>query len=221
MAAVANKEITSPGAPTAHPDEETLRRCLATGESRPKTELLRFVVGPDDTLVFDLSERLPGRGLWLSADGQALERACAKRLFARAARQPLTVPADLAALVERALYRQALDLIGLARRAGQATAGFEKVKAKLAAGQVALLIQAGDAAEDGRRKLSNLGRAANPALPIIECFAAADLGRVLGREQVVHLAVAPGGLAERIAIVCGKLQALAGHSGQDKQDRDA
>ena len=44
-----------------------LRRCLVTREVRPKPELLRFVVGPDQTLVFDPAERLPGRGLWLTA----------------------------------------------------------------------------------------------------------------------------------------------------------
>src|SRR4051812_13786313 len=43
-----------------------LRRCVATRAVKPKSELLRFVVGPGDVLVPDVAGRLPGRGLWIT-----------------------------------------------------------------------------------------------------------------------------------------------------------
>ena len=104
------------------------RRCLATGQVLPKAALVRFVVGPDGALVVDVEERLPGRGLWVKADRAALEKAAAKRLFGRSARQMVIVPGDLPAQVVARLERRCLDLLGLARRAGLAVAGFEKVR---------------------------------------------------------------------------------------------
>src|SRR4029077_4783388 len=111
-----------------------LRRCLVTREVRPKPELLRFVVGPDQTLVFDPAERLPGRGLWLTARRDIVETAVAKGLFSKAAGMRLSVPADLAGQVEALLGERCLSLLGLARRAGQLRTGFEKVREDLKAG---------------------------------------------------------------------------------------
>ncbi|HET6224250.1 MAG TPA: DUF448 domain-containing protein, partial [Dongiaceae bacterium] len=57
-----------------------LRRCLVTREVLPKTDLVRFVVGPDGVLVPDVAGRLPGRGLWVKAQRDVLAAAVAKRL---------------------------------------------------------------------------------------------------------------------------------------------
>ena len=64
------------------------RKCIATGEVQPKTGLIRFAVSPDGQVVPDLAEKLPGRGIWVSADRAAVEKAVKKGLFARAAKQP-------------------------------------------------------------------------------------------------------------------------------------
>src|SRR5258708_39003443 len=105
-----------------------MRRCIVTGVVRPKPELVRFVVGPDGTVVPDIAARLPGRGLWLTARRDIMEAAGAKRLFGRAARAPVTVPGDLAERGEILLRRRCADLIGLARRSRRAVAGYEKVR---------------------------------------------------------------------------------------------
>lgn len=190
-----------------------LRRCLVSGEVRPKNELLRFVVNPEGAVVPDPTGRLPGRGLWLSPHRDMLERACARNLFAKAARKSLRLPEDLAAQTERAYRRRCLDLIGLARRAGQTAAGFQKVKARLAAGEGALLIEAAGAAEDGRRKMMALAKATNPDLPVFTLFSPQELGRAIGREQAVHLLVLPGSLAARIEIELGRLSGLVQEAG--------
>ena len=96
-----------------------LRKCIATGALRPKDEMLRFVVGPDGSLVPDLDGCLPGRGLWLSAERDMVNTACAKGLFARAARRKVGLPENLADRLDSLMVRRCLDLIGLARRAGE------------------------------------------------------------------------------------------------------
>lgn len=170
------------------------RRCIVTGSVLPKEQLLRFVVGPDSMVVPDVEGRLPGRGIWLSPGRDVVNTAVAKRLFAKAARRAVAVPDDLADLIERILHRRCLDALALARRAGQAVCGFEKVKAELKSGRVAVLVQAGDAAQDGRDKLKALA----PGAVVVDQFDAAELGAVFGRDHAVHACVAPGGLARRL-----------------------
>ena len=44
---------------------ETVRRCIVSGKTFPKRELIRFCVSPDRELVPDLANKLPGRGIWI------------------------------------------------------------------------------------------------------------------------------------------------------------
>jgi uncharacterized protein len=178
-----------------------LRRCLVTGAVRSKSDLLRFVVAPDGKLVPDVAGRLPGRGLWLTARRDIVATALRKRLFIRAARQPVIVDDDLADRVEALLALRCRDGIGLARRAGKAVMGFAKVQAALAAGKVAVLVAAADGADDGRGKLRGLA----PTLPLVDCLTSAELGGAFGREYVVHAALAPGSLAVAFVADAGRL----------------
>jgi uncharacterized protein len=177
-----------------------LRRCVVSREVLPKAALIRFVVGPDGAIVPDVGEQLPGRGLWVKAAADALA-AAAKGQFAKAARRPVTVAPDLAARTEALLTQRCLDIVGLARRAGQAVAGFEKVREALAHGRAAVLLAAADGAADGRAKLQAGAR----GVPLIELFSVAQLSAALGRENVVHAALGPGRLAERLVADAGRL----------------
>jgi predicted RNA-binding protein YlxR (DUF448 family) len=191
------------------------RRCIATGQVRPKAELLRFVVSPAGEVVPDVERRLPGRGIWLSARRDVVNTAVTKRLFAKAARRAVVVSEDLADRLEGLLCRRCLDAISLARRAGHAVCGFEKVKAELKAGRAAVLVEARDAAEDGKGKMRALARGPRPedgknvgdagGCPVVELFDAVELGAPFGRGQSVHVAMAPGGLARRLVEEAGLL----------------
>lgn len=183
----------SPGARMAHPDV-TQRRCLVTREARDRERLIRFVVDPAGRVLPDLDQRLPGRGMWLSAERDVVNKAGARKMFAKAARAPVQVDADLADQVERLLAQRVLDGLGLARRAGQVAMGFEQVRTWLRSSSAAILVTAADGAADGREKLRRLA----PHLPMITALSRAEMGAALGRESLVHVAVGPGGLARRL-----------------------
>ena len=200
-------ELTA-GPPTAPAEDERggpLRRCIVTRLILPKERLLRFVVDSDGVVVPDLEGRLPGRGIWLQARRDIVETACAKGSFARAARASVKVPDGLGARIEALLRRRCLDLIGLARRAGQVAAGFEQARAWLHDGRAAVLIAASDAAAGGRGRLAGLAR----ELPLVELFTAAELGAALGRERAVHVALARGSLARRLVLETQRLAGFA------------
>ncbi|HHC29450.1 MAG TPA: RNA-binding protein [Rhodobacterales bacterium] len=180
------------------------RRCIATGEVQPRHGLIRFVAAPDGRIVPDLLGKLPGRGLYVAADRKALEKAVLKGLFARAARQQVEVPPDLIATVEEGLADRVVHLISLARKAGQAVAGFEKVKDWLAKDQAQVLIQASDGSQRGKSKLRPPGGKDR----FIECLTAHELGLAFGRENVIHGALAGGGLSARVVEEAAKLAGL-------------
>ncbi len=195
----------------AEPD----RRCIATGESAPKSGLIRFVVDPEGAVVPDIAGKLPGRGMWVSADRAALRRAADRNLFARAARAPVKVPPELVETLERALARRLVEAVSLARKAGLAVAGFEKVKDWLAKENVRVLIQASDGSVRGKSKLWTPQGAR-----FVGCLTASELGLAFGREHVIHAALAPGGLATRVVEDAMRLSGVRGNGGDEVTGKD-
>lgn len=213
IAQPARDQRTAPGAGARLRGGEggALRRCLVTGESRDRWALLRFVVGPDRRIVPDVDGRLPGRGLWLTPARDIVKTAVAKRLFARAAKQDVIVEEGLDDRVEALLVRRSIEHLGLARRAGQAVAGFTQVEKAVRDGGVAVLVEAADGSPDGRGKLTRLA----PEVPVTDQLTAAELGQAFAREHVVHAALLKGRLAE--SFVAEQVR-LAGFRGGAKGD---
>lgn len=180
---------------------------MVTRAEAPKARLLRFVVGPGDQVVPDLAARLPGRGIYVTADRDILRRAVEKGAFARAARRKVQAGPDLPGDVERLLARQVVDLVALARKAGQALAGREKVRDALVSGEAALLMQASDGSA---REMAALRPPGGPESRIT-CLSGHELGMAFGRDRVIHAAVLAGGLSERIKDETLRLDGLRGH----------
>ncbi len=160
------------------------RRCLVTRRSLPREVMVRFVLDPEGVVVPDIGARLPGRGLWLQSRRDIVERAVSANAFGKAARRDVRAPAALGDQVEGLLAARCLDLIGLARRAGQVSSGFDSVRSALQRGWAALLLVAADGSP---RERSRLPAASAPG-PIVDVLRAAELGRVFGRPRVVHAA---------------------------------
>lgn len=173
---------------------------------------MRFVVGPDASIVPDVDERLPGRGLWVAADRAVLSRAVDKRLFGRGARQAVQVDAGLVDRVEALLARRCLELLAMARRSGAAVAGLSKVRQALESGRPGLLLEASDGAADGRARL----RALAGDRPVVAVLTSAELAGAFGREHTVHGFVDSGGpgggLADRLQRDADRLAGFRGRT---------
>ena len=194
------------------------RRCIVTGETAPKAGLIRFVIGPDNMVYPDVLEKLPGRGMWVTASRDALDKA-GKGQFSKSAKQAVDVPDGLTDEVERQLARRVVDLIALARKAGSAVCGFEKVKGWLSGGErVRALLQASDGSERGKTKLWTPEGAR-----YFGCLTAQELGLAFGRGEVVHGALASGRLSDRVveeAVKLKSLREIEGGEGTDRKDKE-
>lgn len=189
--------------------DEPERRCIVTGESQPRGGLIRFVVGPDATVVPDVAGKLPGRGMYVSVDRSAIEQAVKRRLFSRAAKMQVTAPEGLADQVHDLMTRRVIDSVSMARKAGQAVAGYEKTRDWLRNEEAEVLIQAHDGSERGKTKL----RPPDGAETHITCLSAGEIGLAFGREHVIHAALAAGGLCTRVVEEAAKLARLRGRDG--------
>ena len=183
------------------------RRCIVTREALPDSQLVRFVIGPENDIVPDLAAKLPGRGIWVRADHATLARAVAKNLFAKAAKSNVQVAADLPQRVESLLVQRILDHLGLARRSGTLVLGFDNVvRALESRRKPCVLVEARDASEDGRRKVLAAAKREGIEPKVIDILSAAEMSMALGRENVIHAALFPGPLAERLVLDAERLE---------------
>ena len=199
---------------TEHDGRE--RRDIVSGEVMPDARLIRFAVGPDDAVVPDVAARLPGRGLWVAASKAAIATAVEKKLFAKAAKANVAAAPDLAARTEAALVARMVGDLGLARRSGALVLGFDNVLRALEGPKPPkALIEAFDGAKDGKRKLYAAAHRLELECVVIETLTSAELGLALGRENVIHAAVQPGGLAERLIFDAQRLEGFRARNERD------
>ena len=191
------------------------RRCILSGEHGARDALVRLAISPDGEVLPDPLAKAPGRGAWIGVTRDELVAAMAKgRLkgaFARAFKgAPLSAPGDLPERIEAALMRALLDRLGLELRAGHLILGSDRIAESGRAGAVELLLHAADASADGSRKLDQAWRVGRGAegtgehgltLPLDR----AALSVALGRDNVVHLALADRAAAERVAQILRRL----------------
>ncbi|WP_163265108.1 RNA-binding protein [Chelativorans alearense] len=176
------------------------RTCIVTRQARQPEELIRFVAGPDGAVVPDLKRNLPGRGCWVGAEKGLVEKAAAKNLFSRALKAPVTVPPDLAEMVDSLLAASALGALGLARKAGAVALGATKVEMAVRGGSAAAVLHAAEASEDGIRKImaarKAVARAGGRQMPAFKLFSEAEMSLALGATNVIHAAVLDQGPGE-------------------------
>jgi predicted RNA-binding protein YlxR (DUF448 family)/ribosomal protein L30E len=205
------KTATQPDPLSAEAPEEPEtgphRRCLVTRASLARETMLRFVVGPGNEIVFDALATLPGRGLWLSADANVVEQAIKRGAFARAAKTSVKLPPDLRSRIEFLIRSRLTDLLGLARRSGNAISGFEKAREWLVSGRAGLIVQAADGSPEERARFVGGSK-----IPVVTASSAAALGKIFGRDHAVHVAIASGRLARMIEIEAARLAGVAGNA---------
>ena len=207
-----------------HLEADSVRRCALTRARRPKDELIRFMLGPDGVVVPDIKEKLPGRGVWLTAAHDKVADAGKRNVFKRALKAEAKVPEGLAAQVDRLLADAALSALALANKAGEAVFGTAKIEEAIAKGRVLALIHAREAAEDGCRKLDGKFRGMRGETPVtaVSAFTADELGLASGRTNVIHAALIQGGAALRFLAAASRVEryrkgraAFAGLNGSD------
>ena len=180
------------------------RTCIVTRESGTPETLIRFVAAPDGAVVPDLKRELPGRGCWVKAERALVDKAVAKKLFARALKADVKASDDLGAMVDRLLVKQLTGMMNLARKAGQLVIGSMKVDAAVRSGEALAVFHSLDAADDGVRKIDqarkawHLGMETEEEIPSFRFFNDAELEDLMGQNAFIHAAALAGQAGEGV-----------------------
>jgi len=198
------------------------RTCIVSRKCFAADEMIRFVAGPDGAIVPDLRRNLPGRGVWVLAGHEFVDKAAAKNLFARGLKKNVSVSSLLANEVDALLERSALAGMGFARKAGQCFTGAGKVDGALRTGKAQAIVHAGNAADDGIRKLAGAVYASGQGGNMVKVFKLFDsdqMGLALGGTNVVHAALIRGGAADSFIKRAETLVRYRGGSPETGEDR--
>ena len=196
----------------AEPDEEgPLRTCIVTREKRAPEDMIRFVAGPDGSVVADLKRNLPGRGVWVTCAKDLVAQAVRKQAFGRSLKTQVKAAESLPDDIDRLIEKEALQALSIANKAGSITCGAAKIEQSIVRGLVACLAHASDGSPDGVRKLDQTlarhrGQTAD-RVPTVNHFASAQLDLALGRTNVIHAAVKRGPAADFFLSRCRRLTA--------------
>ena len=184
--------------------EAATRKCLVTGVTIEKKNLIRFVLSPQNDLVADINQKLPGRGYWVKAERQIVLKAIKKNILIKATKQEVSIEKNVLERIESQLKKKIINQISLCRKAGMAIFGFDKIKVALSKNNIGLLIQAIDGSDKEKKRILN------KSIPKIinNCFTASDLGKAFSREKVVHCAILQSGFVENINFDSNRLNNL-------------
>jgi uncharacterized protein len=185
---------------------ERERLCAATRTVRPISDLIRFVIGPNGEAVADVKNKLPGRGIWVTATRDAVGEAIKRKAFARGFRREVRLASDLVTRTERLLERAVIDALAVAGKAGLVAAGFAKSEAALGRKDVVAILHAAEAASEGIRKLdAAMRRRSGQPLAVIGFLTSVQLDLALNRPNVIHAALLAGPASETFLARCRRL----------------
>ncbi len=180
--------------------------CAVTGELLPRNQMIRFVISPDKKVVADLTGKLPGQFLWISANRATLKKAIWRNSFAGQARETVEIPDNLLETIENGLLKLSLQMVSLAKRSGDLTFGFSRTDEALRSHSAGVYVVAQDSSENGREKLERL--AIHQDLPVIDFWTSAELSAAIGEHNTNHLAIAKGAMAQNILELITKLNSV-------------
>lgn len=192
-------------------EEGSERTCVGCREATDPGELERFVM-LEGQLVYDMRRRAPGRGAWVHARPQCVERAV-RGGFGRSFKHKIE-GAQVAQLVRglrEGIERRVIEALQVEVRCGQASMGADAVAEGLRARRIAAVLVAQDAGRSTRERAEH--QAAQAEVPVIELWDGARLGALFGRESVVLVGIGDRARAERLAQDCKSLVNLAAFEG--------
>ena len=194
------------------------RMCIVTRKSGPVETLIRFVAGPDGTVVPDLKRALPGRGVSVGASRALVDQAVKKQLFARALKSDVKALPELGAQVDHLLVTQLTGMMNMARKAGQFISGTMKVDDAVRTGRGIAVFHATDAAGDGIRKITQARTAVKfmteeeEEIPAFRLLSFDEMQELMGDNAFIHAVALAGQAGEGVVKRAKLLETYRGGS---------
>ncbi|BDV43172.1 50S ribosomal protein L7/L12 [Geotalea uraniireducens] len=201
------------------PRQEPQRTCLGCRQERNKTELLRFVLAPDSSVVPDILGKLPGRGAYTCFSDRCVRAAITRKQFNRAFRGEVRVDgADV--VIDQVLARleeRIASYLALANKAGKVVSGSDTVLENLRRQKrIGLVLLASDISEDIGAKIAQ--QASRSGIPLFRLLDKERIGTLLGKSLRSVIAIEDGGFVPSIVSVLKHYGNFLDGGAVDEQD---
>ena len=163
-----------------------IRTCIISGRSLPQSQLIRLVASEAGEILPDISGKLPGRGVWVTADRAIVSQATTTKHGTKRLGQALggDIPPNLMARIETMLVTRCQQILGIGRRGGLVIGGGGAIKAAKNSPSIDWLIIASDASP---REASAMRASTRPQHQCVALHSS-EIGPVFGRESLVFAA---------------------------------
>ncbi|MDB5492233.1 MAG: hypothetical protein JWO78_2082 [Micavibrio sp.] len=168
--------------------------CAQSGEALAKDRVLRFVIGPENTLYPDFAEKLPGKEFFVNLYRPVMEAALKDNPFGA----DVVIPPNMMDQIEAGLRHQALSMLSMTKKAGQLLTGAEKTEGMLKSGKGSIYLTASPKDADTRMTLSFHAQSNNAR--IVDFFTSDELSKASGANKVYHAALGRGGTATKFFV---------------------
>jgi len=175
------------------------RTCIACRQIKNKKELVRYVLAPDNSVLVDYRQHLPGRGCYTCFDHSCLDTAVKRKGFQRCFKQQ-NLKIEITLLIEQlvtAVDQKIFSLLGMARKSGQLISGSNAIiEALRKTKSIELVVIATDISDAIGQKIKTL--AERSAIHCVQLGNKQQLGQMLGKEERSVIAVQAGALAKSL-----------------------
>jgi predicted RNA-binding protein YlxR (DUF448 family) len=195
------------------------RTCVGCRQLAPRAELVRFAIRVDAgvaSVVPDVAHKLGGRGASVHPSAACIESAVKRGGFAKAASARVDASAaELIAMLDGQLVQRARGLLLGAIRAKLAVLGADGTEKAITERRVVALVLAGDAAARTGSVAASIARLGGRA---IQMLTKAELGALVGRDEVAVIGIGDEGIAGALAQVAEQLRAVRGQDSDGNSD---
>ena len=180
------------------------RNCFVTKIEFKQKKLLRFVIGPNNDIIFDDSGKLSGHSFWLTPSKKIINKAIKQKLFEKEVNHHIQIRTDLFNHVKQTIKKRCLDYISLANKAGLVNIGLQKLKIKKISKNIRLLVLSTPYSKSTKSALNKIYE----NIEIIELFDSKELGQSLGKDSITTLGITKSKLSDKLINEIQKYQYL-------------
>jgi uncharacterized protein len=175
-------------------------------------DLVRYVMSPEGEVLVDYRQRLPGRGAYTHIDRECVRTAVKRQQFDRAfkGKNRKVEGEKLLDELARELLGRVVNLLGMARKSGQALSGSNLVLDSLDPAETVLVLLAEDISDGIGKKVQ--GKAERAGILCERIFDKGLLGQVLGKGERSVVALKKGALAETMKKEMIRYKQIVGES---------
>lgn len=180
---------------------EPERTCVGCRAVHSRGSLVRYVLSPQRELLIDYRQKLPGRGVYTCCEADCIVKALERRQLQRGLKaDPLQItPEQLVSQLQRSLLQRIENLLGMARKSGQAVSGSQAVLSGIKKNEsFAFILISEDVSTGIAEKV--LSASESRRIEIFQMLTKGRIGEVLGKGERSVAALHSGRLADAIKL---------------------